>query len=323
MKIQRWMSLAVVVVALGGCGGQGGESSSSSNAIAKSDWPEKLRPLEITIDGYPDPNYAGFYLAEERGYFEDAGLELSIHTPILPSKAVPYVNEGAVDLAVSHEPEVVLARERGVPVVAVGALIRAPTTSLIWLRRTPIRTIADLKGKTIATEGLPYQKRFLAVILAREGLALGDVKLRKVGYKLTAMLEEGRVDAIIGGSWNVEGPQLRAKGLDPIVVPVSDWGMGGFDELVVIARQDQLKRIGDEVRDFLAALARGVGAAEADPDAATQAVLDESPEASPRATAKSVELTLPLLSRSGHLDPAQWRRFVRRMQRSGVVKSPP
>ncbi|HWO47998.1 MAG TPA: ABC transporter substrate-binding protein, partial [Solirubrobacterales bacterium] len=262
MKIFGGIAVALALLLLGGCGEEdGGRTTEAKTTAAPVEKPEpkpqNLRPLEITVDGYPNPDYAGLFLAQQRGYFEDAGLDLSIHTPILPSKALPYVAEGTVDLAVSHEPEVVLARERGVPVIAVGALLGRPTTALIWLKKSPIRAVADLAGKTVATEGLPYQESFLQAILAEEGLGLEDVKVVTVGYDLTSALESGRVDAIIGGSWNVEGLQVQADGPEPVVVPVADQGIDGYDELVLIARQDRLHRIGDKVRDFISALARG------------------------------------------------------------------
>ena len=110
-------------------------------------------------------------MAQKLGYFEEAGLDVSIDTPSDPAAPLKLVAAGSVDLAISYEPEVALAREQGLDVVAVGALVNRPLTSLIWLRESGIKGVADLKGKTVATAGIPYQDAFLKTILARVKLS--------------------------------------------------------------------------------------------------------------------------------------------------------
>jgi putative hydroxymethylpyrimidine transport system substrate-binding protein len=329
----KWLGvlLATAVLALlVGCGGDEadeaatGSSADTTTAASEQSPPKKkLRLIEITIDGYPNADYAGLFLAQERGYFEDAGLEVSIHTPIIPKRPVPYVLEEAVELGVSHEPEVVLARERGAPIVAVGALLPHPTTSIVWLENSGIRGVEDLEGKTIGTEGVPYQKRFLEVLLAKANLSLEDVKVLKVGYSLTSALKNGRVDAIIGGSWNVEGLQLQAEGPKPTVVPVADLGFPRYDELVLVARQDRLPKNGTKIRDFMKVWARGNRAATEDPEAAVELLSKENAVLSRQVIAEGVEVTLPLLSKTFRLDPPQWRRFADWMHAEGISERPP
>ena len=130
-------------------------------------------------------------MAQKLGYFDDAGLDVSIETPADPSAPIKQVAAGRSDLAISYEPEVVLAHEKGLDVVAVGALVNRPLTSLIWLKKSKIKGVADLRGKTIATAGIPYQDAYLKTILARAGLSPSDVKTVNVGF--------GLLPAIVGG----------------------------------------------------------------------------------------------------------------------------
>lgn len=279
--------------------------------------------LEITIDGYPNAEYGGLFLAERRGYFKDVGLGIHIHTPLEPSRPVRYVAERSVPLAVTHQPEVTLARSRGTPIIAVASLLPRPTTSLIWLRDSGIESIADLKGKTIATERLESQEKLLQAILARAGLNLDDVNVIRPRYQMIPALKSGRADAAIGGSWNVEGIELRQQGFDPVVVPVSKLGIPDYEELVLIEREDQLAVNREFVHKFLSALRRGNRAAIAHPGAAVAALKAANPELDVKATAKGVAVTSPMLPQDFHMDPAGWRGFEAWMTKNGLLENPP
>ncbi len=168
------------------------------------------QPLSLTLDFYPNPDHAGIYMAQKLGYFEEAGLDVSIHTPADPAAPIKLVAAGQTDLAISYEPEVLLAREQGLDVVAVGALVNRPLTSMIWLKKSGIKGVGGLRGKTIATAGIPYQDAYLKTILARANLTPSDVKAVNVGFGLLPALVGGSAQAMLGGFSNVEGVDLRA-----------------------------------------------------------------------------------------------------------------
>ena len=99
----------------------------------------ETEPLSLTLDFYPNPDHAGIYMAQKLGYFDDAGLDVSIQTPSDPAAPIKLVAAGQTDLAISYEPEVLLAREQGLDVVAVGAVVDRPLTSMIWLKKSGIK----------------------------------------------------------------------------------------------------------------------------------------------------------------------------------------
>ncbi|HEV2790925.1 MAG TPA: ABC transporter substrate-binding protein, partial [Solirubrobacterales bacterium] len=213
--------------------------------------------FSLTLDFYPNPDHAGIYVAEELGYFEEAGLEVEITTPSDPAAPVKQVAAGRSDLAISYEPEVALAREQGLDVVAVAALVNQPLTSMIWLKGSKIKGIGSLEGKTIATAGIPYQDKFLETILARADLTPDDVKVVNVGFGLLPALVGGSAQAMLGGYRNVEGVDLRERGLGPTVTPVDELGVPTYDELVLVANRRSLEEDPEKLRLFLAALERG------------------------------------------------------------------
>jgi putative hydroxymethylpyrimidine transport system substrate-binding protein len=277
------------------------------------------QPFSLTLDFYPNPDHAGIYMAQKLGYFDEAGLDLSIHTPSDPAAPIKEVAAGRTDLAISYEPEVLLARDQGLDVVAVGAVVDRPLTSMIWLKKSKIGGIAGLRGKTIATAGIPYQDAYLKTILARAGLSPSNVSTVNVGYGLLPAIVGGRAQAMLGGFVNVEGVDLRLRGREPVVTPVDKLGVPTYDELVLVAKRERLEEDPEAVRLFLAALARGTAAARKSPQATARALLEANGDLDPKLTEAEVKATLPLLSTRGRMDPAAWARFISWMRGNELI----
>ena len=306
----------VAAIALAGCG----EKSEDGNTNPES--------LDLALDFYPNPDHVGIYEAEKLGYFDDAGLEVGIETPTDPAAPIKEVAAGRTDLAISYEPEVALAHEQGLDVVAVGAIVDRPLTSLIWLGDSKIKRLRDLRGKTIATAGIPYQQAFLQTILARAKLSPNDVKTVAVGLNLLPAILGGKAQAMLGGFSNVEGVDLRLRGRNPTVTPVDQLGVPPYDELVLVAQGSAVAENPEPVRLFLAALARGTAAAQQAPRAATQALVDANKDLDPKVTEAQVEATLPLLSRAGkrpfgYMDPRAWDEFIGWMRDNELISGLP
>jgi len=314
LRLPAIAAAALLALALGfaACG----EKSDDTTGAA-------AEPLSLTLDFYPNPDHAGIYMAQKLGYFADAGLDVSIHTPSDPAAPIKLLAAGQTDLAISYEPEVLLAREQGLDVVAVGAIVDSPLTSLIWLKKSGARGVADLRGKTIATAGIPYQEAYLKTILARAKLKPSDVDTVNVGYGLLPALVGGKAQAMLGGFSNVEGVDLRLRGKDPVVTPVDKLGVPTYDELVLVANRKQLEEDPQKVRLFLGALARGTAAAVKSPDATTKALLEANSDLDPKLTRAEVAATLPLLSRRGEMNPAEWKAFIAWMQRNELISGRP
>lgn len=319
------LALIAAAVLLAGCGGGGDGSTTgtASETVAQSKPKKPLREMSITLDGYSGPENLGVLMASWEPYFDEQGLDVTTYSPGSPDRPVLYTENGTVDVGISREPELILAQSKGIPVVAIGTLIAEPTASMIWLEKSQIKDIADLKGKTIGTAGLPVQEELLKSVLASAGLSLDDVKLKNSGYNMVPALAKGKVDAIFGANWNLEGIQLEEMGLDPVITKVQDLGIPDYDEYVVIARRDSLKKKPKLFRGFMAAVARGTATSIEDPDLAFEAV-DEDVESDYRVTPQvrkpQVEATLPLLSESGEMDPAQAEALVSWMHREGMIK---
>ncbi len=323
MKLRRTSAVAVLAalaalaLGLAACG----KKSTSVTGQAQ--------PFSLMLDFYPNPDHAGIYMAQKLGYFREAGLDVSINAPSDPSAPIKEVAAGQTNLAISYEPEVMLARQQGLDVVAVGALVNRPLTSMIWLKKSGIKGIGELRGKTIATAGIPYQNAFLKTILSRANLSPSNVKAVNVGFGLLPALAGGSAQAMLGGYINVEGIDLRERGKHPVVIPVNRLGVPSYDELVLVAQRKHLEEDPESIRLFIAALARGTAAAVRNPAAATKAVLEANHSLEPKLTAAEVKATLPLLEPNlrgqpyGYMDPVQWRNFISWMRDNELIKSLP
>ena len=318
MKLSRTAPLAALVatialaLGLAACGEKSEDVTGSTPT-----------PFTLTLDFYPNPDHAGIYMAEKLGYFDDAGLDVSIQTPSDPAAPTKLVAAGQSDLAISYEPEVLLAHEKGLEVIAIGALVDSPLTSMIWLGKSGIGGIAGLRGKTIATAGIPYQDAYLKTILARANLSPEDVQTVNVGFGLLPAIVGGKADAMLGGFRNVEGIDLQLRGKDPVVTPVNELGVPTYDELVLLADREQLEEGPEPYRLFLAALARGTAAAVKSPDATVDALLEANPDLDPQLTRAEVEATLPLLSADGRMNAGEWAEFIAWMKENEQIASEP
>jgi putative hydroxymethylpyrimidine transport system substrate-binding protein len=322
-RIRAFALLAVLLalaLSLAACG----EKSEDTTGSTAEDF-------TLTLDFYPNADHAGIYMAQKLGYFAEAGLNVEIQVPGDPSAPLKQVAAGQSDLAISYEPEVMLARDKGLDVVAVGALVNRPLTSLIWLGKSGIKGVGDLRGKTVATAGIPYQDAFLETILARVKLAPSDLKVVNVGFSLIPALLGGSAEAMLGGFSNVEGVDLQVRGKKPVVTPVDQLGVPTYDELVFVARREGLEEDPEAIRLFLAALERGTTAAIEQPGAATNAILEANHDLDPKLTAAEVRATLPLLGPPasdqprpyGYMDPAEWDEFAGWMRDNGLIESLP
>jgi putative hydroxymethylpyrimidine transport system substrate-binding protein len=297
------MGLILAGALISGCGSGSPDAGSTTARDSRALFAGEASPafpqrLHVCLDGQPTAANVAVLMAERKGYFADAGLRVYAGAPLSPRRPVTYVATYSSDLAVTQQPQVAIANDHGAPIVAVGSLISQPTASMIWLKKSGIRGIADLRHKTIAVPGIPYQEEMLESILERAGVKPENVEVKHVRYRLMPALLEGKADAIFGGTWNIEGAALRERGVNPVIKRVQALGVPDYDELVVITRADRAAREPQVPRNFMAALRRGIAAVKRYPRLAAK-LIESGPHEygiSRRETMAQVRATAPLLS---------------------------
>jgi putative hydroxymethylpyrimidine transport system substrate-binding protein len=290
--------------------------------------PSGSKKVTLMLDYFPNADHAGIYAAQAAGDFKQAGLDVEIRQPADPAAPIKQVAAGRVDVAISYEPELFRARDEGLNVVSIGALIRKPLTSIISLPEAKIRKPADLRGKTVGTAGIDYQSAYLDTILDEAGVPRDSVKERNVGFSLTPALLTGKVDAVLGAFWNYEGVELTLKGKHPRIIRADEAGVPTYDELVLVANADALARDGDKLRTFIGAISRGVRSLRADPEQGIEGLLKANPDLDPELQRAAVKVTLPLMTPPegkpfGWQDPEEWDAFGAWMQEKNLLKNAP
>jgi putative hydroxymethylpyrimidine transport system substrate-binding protein len=296
----------------------------------ESTGPAARESLRLMLDYFPNADHAGIYAAEGTGAFDRVGLDVEVQTPSDPSAPLKLLAAGRVDLAISYEPELLLARDQGQKLVAVGALVQAPLTSVVSIGRRAISDPKQLAGKTVGTAGIPYQSAYLKAILAQAGVDPAQVKEVSVGFNLVPAMLSRKVDATLGAFWNYEAIQLAQQRRRPKVIRMERAGVPTYDELVIVAREEDLRENGGaRVRRFMRALGEGVRALRKDPESGITPLLRANRDLDRRLQEASVKATLPVFFPSdsskpvGWMDAAEWIRYGDWMVRNRLLRNPP
>lgn len=260
---------------------------------------QELTPVTLALDWYPNANHAGIFMARDRGYFTEAGLDVTISVPSDPTTVLQTVGAGRDTFGISYQSEVLFARGQDIPIVSVAALVQHPLNSLMVLADSDIETPADLAGKTIANSGLPADEAFIHTMLADVGLTIDDVTMVNVGYDLMPAVLSGRADAVIGVYWTHETILAEREGSPVRYFRVEEWGVPDYYELVLVAGEGTIADQPDTVTAMLGALQRGYEDAIADPQAAIDGLVAESPDLVPDVELEGLDLLIPLWTDNG------------------------
>ena len=284
-----------------------------------------VQKMTLTLDWTPNPDHVGVYDAQDTGLFARAGLDVTIRSPSDPTAPLKLVGVGQSDLAVSYEQELFFAAAKKLPVVAVAAVVPQPLNSFMAIE-PQVRSLRDLKGKTIGITGVPSDYATLDTALRAAGLTRTAVKVVTVGYNLLPALLAHRVDAVLGVYRNVEGIELRLRGFRPTVIPVNRVGIPTYDELVLVANKTRLSddpQYRSEVKRFVGAFLAGTIDARDHP-ARALAILQKVTASSRRFLALATPATLRLLTGSdgvGCISVNQWQRFGEWMRAQRLLKT--
>jgi putative hydroxymethylpyrimidine transport system substrate-binding protein len=292
------IAAVILAASLAGCG----EKKEAATASAGSS-----QQLSLMLDWFPNADHVGIYQALAEGDFTKADLDVHVQIPSDPADPLRLLAAGKVDAAISYEPEVLLARNQGLPLVSVAAIVQEPLTSIVSVGSKHITRPAQLRGKKVGDAGIPYQQAYLQTILARAGVPASSVKEINVGDNLVPAMLSGRVDATLGAFWNYEAIQLAQLHKHPNVIHMQAVGVPTYDELVVVVRKNTIVNHPDVVRRFVQALARGYESVRRNPQAAVTNLVHASSGLDPKLQLASVRATLPAFFPSNPADPWGWQ----------------
>ncbi len=296
----------------------------SACAPQKNATPAALTPIRLPVGYIPNIQFAPLYVAIEKGYFRDEGLDVSIDYNMEVDN-LAQITAGKLDFAMISGEQVLLGRAKGMPVVYVMA----------WYQKYPVGIAApvsenifkpeDLKGKRIGIPGL-FGASYIGAkaLLSAGGLSESDVTLDAIGFNQVEGITSGREQAAVVYIAN-EPVQLRALGYDLTVLAVSD-----YMELVsngLVTSEKMVRENPELVQRMVRALIKGLDATIANPDEAYElskkhvenlAQADESVQKA--VLTSSIELWKA--ERLGYSNPKGWENMQEVLLSMGLLSEP-
>ena len=289
---------------------------------------ESLRELDVVLDWYTNALHAFMYVAIEKGYYAEEGLQVNIRFPSNANDAISLVAAGRADVGLYYQQDVIQARaNQSVPVKSIAAVVQGPLNIVLSLAEKDITTPSDLVGKTIGYAGTELSEALIRSIMEAAGADYSDVTMIDVGFDLMSSMTTGNVDATIGCLVNHEVPQMEEEGFSVNWFDLDDYGVPTYYEGVFLANDKMIEAEPEVLAAFLRASAKGFADMKADPEEALSILLaNQSAENFPLSETverKSMQVLLPLMETDDAAFLSQsdacWQENIDWMRAQGLI----
>lgn len=307
------LSLFAIAAASMACG-----SEKQSTSVEKK--------LKLVLDWTPNTNHTGLYVAMDKGYYKDAGIELEIVQPPEDGAEV-LVASGKADFGISFQDTMAgaLSKDSPLPIRAVAAITQHNTSGIMSRKGDGITTPKGLEGKKYATWDLPIEKAILKNVVEKDGGDFAKVELipSTVTDEVSA-LSTKQIDAVwVYYGW--AGISAKEKGFDFDYFAFKDINPT-FDYYtpVLITNDDMIKNNSDTVKKFLEATKKGYEFAAGNPQDAAEILLKYAPEIDSKlANASQEYLSTCYIDKDipwGYIDSERWRNFYRWINENNLLE---
>lgn len=305
-----------MALSLAACGS--GETSQGENGKEK---------ITFVLDWTPNTNHTGLYVAQEKGYFEDEGLEVEIVQPP-EDGADALVASGKAQFGISFQDTMApgVVGEDALPTTAVAAVVQHNTSGIISRKGEGMDTPKGLEGKKYATWDAPIEKAMMENVVEADGGDFSKVELipSTVTDEVSA-LESKSVDAIwIFYAW--AGVATEVAGLETDYFAFKDINPA-FDYYtpVIIGNNEFLEKEPETAKKFLSAVKKGYEDAIEDPDGAAEILCEAAPELDQELVKASQEYLkdeyIADADRWGYIDPDRWNLFYNWLNENGLTEN--
>ncbi|MFX3651488.1 MAG: ABC transporter substrate-binding protein [Paenibacillus sp.] len=264
--------------------------------------PDTKDKLSIMLDWYPNAVHSFIYVAQEKGYFADQGLDVDIQMPADTNDSLKLVAAGKIDLALSYQPQILLARGENIPVRSIAAVVRHPLVHLLTDANGNVSTPKDLEGRTVGYSSIPLYEAMVHTMISHDGGNPDNMNLVDVGFDLIPSLASGQADAIMGGFINHEQLILEKEGHAMKSINPVDYGVPDYYELVLTASEAGIEAKKEQLTRFIKAIQEGQKYVTEHPEEALNILLAHENETSPldsEIETKSLAILLPLMNVKG------------------------
>ncbi len=278
--------------------------------------------VTVVLDWFVNPDHGPLYVAFEKGFFSQRGLDVEFHVPSNPNDPPKFAAAKKADIAVSYQPQHHLHVDQGLPLVRFATLVATPLNTLVVLADSDIMNIADLKGKTVGYSIGGFETVLLKVMLERQGLSMENIKLVNVNFSLSPSLFTGATDAVIGAFRNFELNQMDIVGRPGRAFYIEEHGIPPYDELILVAHRDYVNK--PKLRKFVDALEAGVQFMVNHPEESWKLFIRGRKDLDDKLNRLAWRDTLPRFAlRPGALDRARYKRFAEFLKKQALIKKIP
>lgn len=320
---KRWMALLLTVcvtVSLCACGN--GDTVKENQKKSS----EKLEKITMVLDWTPNTNHTGLYVAKEKGYFEEAGLDVSIIQPP-DNGATDLVASGGAEFGIDFQDTLAaaFASDSPLPVTAVAAILQHNTSGLISRKDKGIDSPKKLEGHSYATWDSPIEQATLKNVVEEDGGDFGKVNMISTYVEDIVAALNADIDSVwIYYGW--DGIKCEQEGIETNYLPFREMNsVFDYYSPVIIGNNTFLKENPDTAKAFLGAVAKGYNEAAENPEEAAECLLKEAPELDEKLVRASQEyLSKEYISDAdafGVIDPERWNRFYNWLNDNKLVEN--
>jgi NitT/TauT family transport system substrate-binding protein len=279
--------------------------------------------VTLRLKWFHQAQFAGFYVAKEKEFYKSAGLNVDIQPGGLDFPAIQMVTGGNEQFGVTGADQILIARSKGVPVVALAVIFRRNPFVLFSLAKSGIKAPADYVGKNIGVKIGGNEELIYRAVLSKAGVDKANLNEIPVKFDISPLLA-GTVDVWPGYLIN-EVLAAKEKGFDVNVVSPPDYGIDLYAD-TLFTTEKMLQEKPDVVRKFVTATLKGWSAAIAAPEEAAQITVKYGTKLTYDHELAMMKASLPLLQPDaqpvGWMDAANWTATQKLLVDGGFQKKP-
>jgi putative hydroxymethylpyrimidine transport system substrate-binding protein len=232
--------------------------------------PAETDKITVVADWLPWASQGPFYAASMKGFYKDEGLTVDVVSPATSTDPIKLVARERAEFSMTYVPDIMAARDTGIPVTSVAAMLRPLAYGMIVAPELKITSPAGFKGKTVGVSAIPATRAYFDSMLASVNLTEKDMDVVDPGYSNVTLLESGKLSAISGLSYSelMSANEQRAKDGKPnfLYWPFTDYGVPNFYFMVLAGNDSWLKEHPAATCRFLRATQKGYREFAANPD---------------------------------------------------------
>ncbi|MCR2804944.1 ABC transporter substrate-binding protein [Paenibacillus soyae] len=280
---RRWgltLTALALTAAIAGCGGNNGGSGGTQGSEDGEAADKQLQKVKVVLDWTPNTNHTGLYVARDKGFFEEQGLDVEIIQPGQEG-ADTMVAAGNAEFGVSYQESVTMARVADVPLVSIAAVIQHNTSGFASLKEKGIDSPKKFEGMRYGGWGAPVEEAVIDALMREDGGDVGKVDIMSIGDSDFFAAVKRDIDfAWIYYAWTGVEAELRGEELNMVYLTDYSEKLDYYTPVLVTSE----KLIGDDpelVKAFTAGAAAGYQFAIDNPEEAADVLIAAEPDLNP------------------------------------------